>query len=264
MSKNIYIGDIHGRKEWKQIVETHADADNIVFIGDYFDAYEREVSGQDELENVLEILEFKKQQEQDPTKRVYLLIGNHDHHYWPGVIDNGGTSRYRYNMAATFEQFFAVHGHHFQMAVIVENRLCTHAGVSHVFLQETGYWTEAVNTGIQPKVDEYLNRLFAANPNEFKFEMAMGRNPDSFSWLDPSGDNMEQSPIWIRPLSLFRSNKNSFLKDEYVQIFGHTRVRKIDIDGNATGGRYFLIDTLEQGEYLIDTDGEFLVGTLNS
>jgi hypothetical protein len=36
----------------------------------------------------------------------------------------------------------------------------------------------------------------------------------------------------------------------------------IDISGNVTGGKYFLIDALEQGEYLIDTDNRFSVGTL--
>jgi hypothetical protein len=262
--KNIYIGDIHGRTEWKQIVNAHIDADNIVFIGDYFDAYEREVTGQDELDNLQEILEFKKQQEQDPAKRVYLLIGNHDHHYWPGVLDNGGTSRYRYHMAAEFARFFKENANHFQMAVIVNDRLCSHAGVSSVFLEDTGYWTETLNTGIQPAVDDYLNRMFTEQPNEFKYEMAMGRNADSFKmFLDPSGDNVEQSPIWIRPLSLLRSNKNSFLKTEYVQIVGHTRMRKIDIDGNATGGRYFFIDALEAGQYLIDDTGTFSVGMVN-
>lgn len=262
--KNIYIGDIHGRTEWKQIVELHADADNIVFIGDYFDAYEPEVTGQDELDNVLEILEFKKQQELDSTKRVYLLIGNHDHHYWPGVIDNGGTSRYRRNMAAEFERFFKENANHFQMAVIVNDRLCSHAGVSSVFLEETGYWTETLNTGTEPGIDNYLNRMLSDTPNEFKFEMAIGRNEESFRmFLDPTGDNVEQSPIWIRPLSLMRSNKKDpWIRDEYVQIVGHTRMRKIDIEHNVTGGRYVFIDALEQGEYLIDTDGVFSVGTL--
>ena len=40
MSKTIYIGDIHGRDVWEEIVEKHDDADNIVFIGDYFDSFD--------------------------------------------------------------------------------------------------------------------------------------------------------------------------------------------------------------------------------
>ena len=38
MSKTIYIGDIHGRDVWEEIVEKHDNADHIVFIGDYFDS----------------------------------------------------------------------------------------------------------------------------------------------------------------------------------------------------------------------------------
>ena len=40
MSKTIYIGDIHGRDVWAEIVAKHDDADNIVFIGDYFDSFD--------------------------------------------------------------------------------------------------------------------------------------------------------------------------------------------------------------------------------
>ena len=72
MGKNIYIGDIHGRDIWKEIVEQHKDADNIVFIADYFDSFD--IPGTVQLRNARDIVEFKKLQELDPTKRVYLLI----------------------------------------------------------------------------------------------------------------------------------------------------------------------------------------------
>ena len=36
MSKTIYIGDIHGGDVWDEIVAKHDDADNIVFIGEFF------------------------------------------------------------------------------------------------------------------------------------------------------------------------------------------------------------------------------------
>ena len=79
MSKVIYIGDIHGRDVWKEIVKKHSDADVFVFIGDYFDSFD--IGGLEQLHNVKDIVEFKKSQELDPNKKVYLLIGNHDIHY---------------------------------------------------------------------------------------------------------------------------------------------------------------------------------------
>ena len=64
----------------------------------------------------------------------------------------------------------------------------------------------------------------------------------------------------IRPRSLQRSNKNTDLKKNYIQIVGHTKQDNIDIKGKTTGGRYYYIDTLPSGEYLIDEDGEFRIG----
>ena len=113
MGKTIYIGDIHGRDVWKQIVKEHEDADNIVFIGDYFDSFD--IPGIVQLRNAKEIVEFKKFQELDPSKKVYLLIGNHDHHYYPGVKERGSTSGFNANMMYQFEEFFRENKEHFQI-----------------------------------------------------------------------------------------------------------------------------------------------------
>jgi hypothetical protein len=109
-----------------------------------------------------------------------------------------------------------------------------------------------------------LNELFKHKPKAF-----------NFNGFEPSGDNITQTPIWIRPRSLMASNnmsinkknpklssKNS-LKKDYIQIVGHTQVFKLDIDGamKAAGGRYYLIDCQETtGEYLIINDSELSVG----
>ena len=261
MSKAIYIGDIHGRSSWKSIVSQHLDADSIVFIGDYFDSFD--ISGLDQLRNAQEIVEFKKTQELDPSKRVYLLIGNHDHHYWPGVKWRGGTSGFQAVMMHQFEQFFRENEDRFQMAValgsLINRRLCTHAGVSSKFLKDAGFWT---STGLtEADVADWINDLFKYKPNEFSFEGYESRYYGLAS-PDPYGDDEGQSPIWIRPRSLQRSNRNTDLKKMYVQIVGHTQQGSIDIQGKTTGGKYYYIDTLGKGEYLIDIDGEFSVGKI--
>lgn len=254
--KNIYLGDTHGRDTWKQIVAAHPDADNIVFIGDYFDSYD--ISGIDQLINAEEIVQFKRDRETDPTKRVYLLLGNHDHHYWPGVIGKGSTSGFQRNMLPQFEQFFQDNIDAFQMAVMLGNRLCTHAGVCSQFLKETGYWTYDSHTD-ESHVAEFINELFHHKPNEFSFNAFMNRNVYGW-WLNPYGDNEGQSPIWIRSKSLQSSNRNTDLHKNYVQIVGHTQQTGIDIKGKTTGGRYYYIDTITVGQYLVDVDGEFSVG----
>jgi len=256
MSKVIYIGDIHGRDVWKEIVKKHSDADVFVFIGDYFDSFD--IGGLEQLHNVKDIVEFKKSQELDPNKKVYLLIGNHDIHYWPGVKDRGTTSGFQHRMMFQFEQFFRENEDMFQMAVSLGNddnrRLCSHAGVSAKFLKDVGYWKH--NYADESHIADFLNELFKHKPNEFTFSSYSYRY---MGYVDGYGDNEGQTPIWIRPKSLQRANKNEDIKKMYVQIVGHTQRDHIDIKGYSTGGRYYYIDTLPSCEYLVEIDGEFSV-----
>jgi hypothetical protein len=101
-------------------------------------------------------------------------------------------------------------------------------------------------------IDEFVNHIWQHRPNSFMF-----------FGLDPTGDSQTQTPIWIRPLSLLRGNRDTFLKEKYIQIVGHTQVNMIDIKGKATGGNYYFIDALNIGEYLIHEDGEFKLGKFN-
>jgi UDP-2,3-diacylglucosamine pyrophosphatase LpxH len=258
MEKNIYIGDIHGRDCWKQIVEAHPNVDNIVFVGDYFDSFD--ISGIEQLFNVEEIVRFKRERESDPSKKVYLLIGNHDLHYWPGIKWRGNTSGFQPTMLHQFEYFFRENEKMFHLAVKIGDNLCTHAGVSSVFLKDTGYWSYDTHND-ESHVVEFLNDLFHHKPNEFDFGACQDRHYGLMT-LDPYGNDEGQSPVWIRPKSLQKSNKNSDLKHMYVQIVGHTQQEKIDIGGKSTGGRYFYIDTLPSGEYLIEENNKFKVGQL--
>jgi predicted phosphodiesterase len=254
--KNIYIGDIHGRTAWEQIIDLHKDADNIVFIGDYFDSFN--IGGLDQLRNINKIVEFKKEQELDPTKRVYLLIGNHDHHYWPEVVDRGGTRGFQATMMHQFEDFFRENIEHFQMAVMLGNHLCTHAGVSSKYMEDFGYWTFD-NHKDESCVADWLNDLFKYQPNNFLFTAGYDKNNTGFS-PNEYGDDDWQCPIWIRPRSLQYVNKKTDLKKNYIQIVGHTPQDGIDIKGKSTGGRYYYIDVLSSGEYLIWENGEFKTG----
>ena len=66
------IGDIHGRGDWKELVQD--DCVN-VFVGDYFDPYV-DMSFAELLYNFNEIISFKSQHSD-----TVLLYGNHDLHY---------------------------------------------------------------------------------------------------------------------------------------------------------------------------------------
>ena len=240
--KTVVIGDVHGRSLWKLIVYKE-NPDRVIFIGDYFDSFE--ISGVEQIQNFKEIVEYKT----TSGKEVIMLVGNHDHHYYPEV-GYTGTSGYQSGIAPSINQVIDENRQHLQIAYSFDEFLFTHAGVSPTFMDgefgEEGW--------VEDNVVELLNDLFKYKPKSF-----------DFNGTDPYGDNTYQTPIWIRPKSLMAVNKkhDKGLKKKYIQVVGHTQVKKLDLIGSqkSAGGRYYLIDCQETtGEYLVIQDGELSVG----
>lgn len=224
--KTVIIGDTHGRTLWKSIVEVE-NPDRVIFVGDYFDTHE-DVSGAGQMMVFQEIIDYKKSQ--DPGK-IIMLIGNHDHHYFPEV-GYTGTSGYQSGAAVAIGFLISENKEHLQMAYQFDNILCTHAGVGKTFLEAQG-WKDGED------ISGFLNDLWKYKPKAF-----------CFTGFNPYGDDMGQTPIWIRPKSLMKDAQD--FKKDVIQVVGHTSQNKIDIKGKSTGGRYFFIDTLgTSGEYLI-------------
>ena len=101
-----------------------------------------------------------------------------------------------------------------------------------------------------------LNEMFRYKPKAF-----------DFNGLESSGDNATQTPIWIRPRSLMSANKKheKGLKKDYIQVVGHTQMKRIDLDGSDkfTGGRYYFIDTMDtSGDYLVIEDDKLTTNSI--
>jgi predicted MPP superfamily phosphohydrolase len=243
--KTIVLGDTHGRSNWKLAI--HQDKpDRVIFIGDYFDSFE--ISGVEQIANFKEIIQYK---ETNPQVEVVLLIGNHDHHYFPEV-GYTGTSGYQSGIAPSITQVIDENRYHLQMAYGFGDYLFTHAGVSPVFMDQVF----GENDWSIENIVVDLNEMFRYKPKAF-----------DFNGFEPSGDNTTQTPIWIRPRSLMSANKKhkKGLKKDYIQIVGHTAMRKIDLEGNDkfTGGRYYFIDTMEiSGNYLVIQDNNITVNSV--
>jgi predicted MPP superfamily phosphohydrolase len=249
--KTIILGDTHGRSNWKLAV--HQDKpDRVIFIGDYFDSFE--ISGVEQIANFKEIIKYK---EDNPQVEVVLLIGNHDHHYFPEV-GYTGTSGYQSGIAPSITQVIDENRHHLQMAYGFGEYLFTHAGVSPVFMDQV-FGEEDFYEGENWRKENVvvdLNELFRYKPKAF-----------DFNGFESSGDNTTQTPIWIRPRSLMAANKKhkKGLKKDYIQIVGHTAMRRIDLKGSDqfTGGRYYFIDTMEtSGNYLVIQDNQITVNSV--
>jgi hydrogenase maturation factor len=249
--KLVAIGDIHGRDIWKQIIAKEHDADEFVFVGDYFDSFT--VKGPDQINNFLDIIEFKKQSKVPIT----LIIGNHDHHYYPGV-DDSGTSGYQTLLSPSIKHVVGDNKQYLQAAYQVGEFVFTHAGLSSEWLDDS---IEGWNTD---NVVEKVNELFQYQPGKIAYR-SYKQVGDQVYGAQGYGNESFQGPIWIRPAALMTANKKT-LRKKIVQVVGHTPQDNIDIEGKATGGRYYFIDTLEynQGQYLIVTDGVVSLGKLDN
>jgi hypothetical protein len=234
--KTLVLGDTHGRPLWKQIV-VDEQPDRVIFIGDYFDSYD-DFTAAEQMYNFQEIIDWK----QSGQSEVIMLIGNHDYHYMRGIHEH--YSGYQRGARPAIEQLLEDSKEHMQMCYQMGEYLFTHAGVSSKWLDDNIVMWDVEN------LEMYINDLWKYKPNSFKF---MG-------W-DPYGNSPESSPIWIRPYSLQRSNHDT-LRDQFIQVVGHTQQGQIDRKGKSTGGRYYYIDALgTSGEYMIIDNGEIKFNT---
>lgn len=240
--KTILIGDIHGRSDWKQIIEKETP-DRVIFIGDYFDSFV--IKGIDQLHNFKEIVNYKDTADCE----VILLIGNHDHHYC-----EVGETYSGFNPSIQYEAYQLLNDnkHKLQIAYQFDNVLCSHAGLSEKWLDDV-FYRELKSEWDLSNVVEKVNELYEFKPRMFNFR-----------GHDPYGGSVDSGPLWIRPNALLRSNKKSDLKKNFIQIVGHTEQTDLNIklQDKWLGGKYYIIDNLYAGEYFIYEDGNFRVGNL--
>lgn len=207
----VAIGDIHGRDIWKKIVNKHPRARK-VFIGDYFDSWD--VNGRKQIDNFKEIVEYSEH-----DANTNLLFGNHEYHYISSDKYTGYNPVYAIEIKEVLTPLISKG----QLKICCKHNdiLFSHAGVTKTWYESHVKHAISVVDGI--------NELLRYTPDSFQF---YGR--------DPSGDNITQSPIWVRPKSLLLD------KLDYTQVVGHTQLKKIVFVNNT-----IFIDTLQNNQYLL-------------
>lgn len=234
--KILAIGDIHGRTRWKEVLATETHWDKVVFLGDYFDAWD-DFTPTHQLQNFLEIMDFKRE---NPDKAV-ILFGNHDFHYMEGVKDF--YSGYQATARFDFQKALRENRDLIQACYKWGKYLFTHAGVTHVWWKNLIEWFDARGIDIVGMgVDEVIN--FAAQFNLQIFKFTDGR------YFDPHGDEVCQTPIWVRPGALMKARLG-----DYFHVVGHTFGYPEILTDKDPGG-VIKIDALGLGYYLqIDDSG---------
>lgn len=226
--KIVACGDIHGWNSWKKIVSKESDADKIIFIGDYFDS--RGHSPNRQIVNFKDILELKRSN----PRKVVLLFGNHDFHYIKGINEHydGYQFGYAHDIGEVIEQ--AIKENLVQMCFKHDRFLFTHAGLTKTWAK-TYLGSDAGE--ITDVTIQVINDLFKFTPRVFKFRL--GDN------LSQTGDDVCQSPIWVRPASLLM---DAF--EGVTHVVGHTQVPKLWLRDDTPN--LIIIDCLGSSrEYLV-------------
>ena len=191
VDKLIVIGDIHGQTSWEDILEEHlvGPNDHAVFLGDYVDSFM--CRPEDMVKNLDNLFAYAGDDD-----RIHLCIGNHDFHYM--LMDYQRYSGYNSRFAWTYHSIFRDYDELLNVAYYFEKGgktyLCSHAGVTRTFLENHN--TDAFQ----------LNLLWEKERESF------GHKPGS-----PYGDDIYQSPLWVRPYSLIADAVPGF-----TQVVGHT------------------------------------------
>jgi hypothetical protein len=235
--KIIAIGDIHGRDLWKEIVKKHENEDcHFIFVGDYFDSFD--INSVTQINNFKEIIDLKLKY----PNSVTLLIGNHDYHYLPYINDKCSGFNNITKISANDIISYVDKNKLWQMSYQYKDFLFSHAGVSSVWCDNVG-----IDINDKENLSININTLFLTNPINFAFSSRYG---------NPYGDEVTQTPIWIRPDSLEKSAVPGF-----THIVGHTERGKSISKYLNNYKKSIVIDRLYDREYLIIDNGKIIPST---
>lgn len=207
----IVIGDIHGRRNWKELID--ANALN-VFVGDYFDPYD-DYTFKQQADNFKELVSLKASQ---PNNFV-LLYGNHDVHYF---MKGERSSRYNDAHAQETKDLFEsskmlFHG----IAFAPDNgHLISHAGVTKQWAYFRLGYKDGTPVPTPKELEVMVNDLWNTDKGAFSF---MNNVQD---WYDCYGTSSSHSPIWVRDETLAYNAINN--GGGWLQIVGHTQHQKVE------------------------------------
>ncbi len=232
--RNLILGDIHGRPFWSDIIDKELP-DRIIFLGDFVTTHEL-YSPEQQIQQLKDVLALKDELAtlEQPIE-VIILRGNHDTqglgYYWAKCFPYAYGCQEMHHDQPLGQEFLSKSQWCYQIPGT--NIICSHAGISKVWLKNIGY-TEG-------SIVDFINAL---EPSE-KFAFT-GDHWDNY------GESETQPCTWIRPNTLEECNIEG-----YKQVVGHTGTHgKCCSMKMNTGDDLWMCDALQQKEYLIIETGD--------
>ena len=209
--KVLVVPDVHGTREWESVKSFPQDSyDRIVFMGDYFDAWENKWPEQGE--NFEAICAFVRQ---DPERRKALL-GNHDWSYLSATVYGAGCSGHQNARSGIIESLLLSARDILDLAFEADGVAFSHGGFSKTWVATI---LKLFNmNSIEWSID-LLNktwRSISLQKGDAAFNYELEELLDWHGYFSGSGNEVTQGPLWIRPEAL--------LRDAYyqTQVVGHT------------------------------------------
>jgi hypothetical protein len=207
IKKILTIPDLHGKTNWKSVFDPYFD--HIVFLGDYFDAFDDEnKTNTDMIDNILRIIELKK----NYPDKVILLWGNHELHYLFTPTEYQ-TSGFRMGLYPVLHQLLNRDKNLFQYAFQIKNYIWTHAGI-HI-----GWWNFRFKGDNEKNISDQLNETFLQKKqgiHDPKVETLMDCG------IKRWGSEKVGGPLWADKTEMWLKGIPG-----YNQIVGHSKVFNI-------------------------------------
>ena len=242
-----FIGDIHGRTCWKELVQ---DECTNVFLGDYFSPYEY-IPFEEQMNNFMDIVVYKGNHPD-----TIMLVGNHDEDHWHWLRGLSNCSRHDFAHEEEIKAIFEENNDYLQLAYAPNDKvIVTHAGITSTWLREKfGFVPDAKPIEMAKMINEY----WQAQPQNFSFSNCFTNGWECY------GNEVSHSPLWVRVPSLL---KDSVYKgSDVVQIVGHSQCKRIITpnDCDQTSSKVYIIDVLGTEPASLMYDGEkFEINKLN-
>ena len=209
--KVLFIGDIHGRFDWRETaLEGLKKFQEVVLLGDYFDSFD--VSSALQIDNFHQVLSFVRKK-----KNVTALLGNHDYAY---IHSYHSISGYQHSQAPIIKKMLEDNRDLFKIAWGYTDAkgnytLATHAGLTYT------YWKKYVLPRLKNPEDKLHNLTLGGDLDKYAIHDVLNFMIDDHEFMWKVGPRRggwgAPSPMW--------ADYNELLEDPYPdinQVVGHT------------------------------------------